>query len=292
MLAFARYFLTYPQVLREGSPLFEGTNQYGRYSSRLHQLFRELKDDLKKLGTDYRDLGTHSARKGVGTMVANASTVGPPIVALCLRAGWTLGGVKEKYLFRGDGGDAAVGRRAACLDVDEKEFATSPPYFDFTHLSDDGKIEAKEKVERWLKERLPDADAIPANSWNLVYQCVATVCYQYDYLCKHLDEKCPFRHTAVFRDMPKDIEVLATVKFPWNKTADTPKFSGIPPHVLHIAEIERLARKIDTMETNLTATFVGEMEKRGFSSTAFKTSDITAAVSEVSNRCLARLATS
>ena len=62
--------------------------------------------------------------------------------------------------------------------------------------------------------------------------------------------------------------------------------------MLHIAEIERLARKIDTMETNLTATFVGEMEKRGFSSTAFKTSDITAAVSEVSNRCLARLATS
>ena len=28
-------------------------------------------------------------------MVANASTVGPPIVALCLRAGWKLGGVKD-----------------------------------------------------------------------------------------------------------------------------------------------------------------------------------------------------
>ena len=59
--------------------------------------------------------------------------------------------------------------------------------------------------------------------------------------------------------------------------------------MLHIAEIERLARKIDTMETNLTATFVGEMEKRGFSSTAFKTSDITAAVSEVSKKMFSQI---
>ncbi len=154
VLAFARYLFTFPQVLKEGSALFEGTNQYARYSSRLHQVFRELKDDLKALGVHWTDLGTHSARKGVGTMVANASTVGPPIVALCLRAGWKLGGVKEKYLFRADGGDMAVGRRASCLDVDSKEFAISPPYFDYTHLDGDDKTEEKEKVKRWLMEQI------------------------------------------------------------------------------------------------------------------------------------------
>lgn len=76
-------------------------------------------------------------------MVASASTVGPHFVALCLRAGWKLGGVKEKYLFRADGGDMAVGRRASCLDVDSKEFAISAPYFDYSQLDGDDKIAAK-----------------------------------------------------------------------------------------------------------------------------------------------------
>ena len=97
VLAFARYIFAFPECLQEGMPLFSCTNQYGRYSIRMHDLFSELNDDLYDLGINWEELGTHSARKGVGSMVANASTVGPPIVALCLRvrAGWKLGGVKD-----------------------------------------------------------------------------------------------------------------------------------------------------------------------------------------------------
>ena len=61
-------------------------------------------------GTDLRELETHSARKLVWTMYGdNASTVRPPIIALCLRDGWKIGGVKEKYLRMADGGDMAAG---------------------------------------------------------------------------------------------------------------------------------------------------------------------------------------
>lgn len=97
VLAFARYIFAFPECLQEGMPLFSGTYQYGRYSIRMHDPFSELNDDLYDLGINWEELGTHSARKGVGSMVANASTVGPPIVALCLRvrAGWKLGGVKD-----------------------------------------------------------------------------------------------------------------------------------------------------------------------------------------------------
>ena len=289
LLAFARYIFTFPDVLKEGAPLFEGTNQYARYSTRLHQVFHELKDALNDLGVDWTDLGTHSARKGVGTMVANASTVGPPIVALCLRAGWTLGGVKEKYLFRADGGDMAVGRRAACLDVDEKGFAISPPYFDYSHLDGDERIETKEKVERFLKAKLPDAENIPANSWNLALQCFASVCFHHKYLSKNLDVKCPFRHTSVFRHLPEEFEELATVKYPWDKTTDTPKFNGIPPHVLHLVKIESLERKIENLEKNLLAGIVSEMEKRGFSDTSFKTSAITDAISALMDKMMTEM---
>ncbi len=57
-------------------------------------------------------------------MVANASTLGPSIVAVsvCLRAGWKLGGVTEMYHFRQDAGDLDVVRRAACLDTETKYY--------------------------------------------------------------------------------------------------------------------------------------------------------------------------
>jgi len=52
----------------------------------------------------------------------DASTLGPSIVALCLRAGWKLGGVTEMYHFRQDTGDLNVVRRAPCLDIETKYY--------------------------------------------------------------------------------------------------------------------------------------------------------------------------
>mmetsp|Transcript_5168 Transcript_5168/g.8737 ORF Transcript_5168/g.8737 Transcript_5168/m.8737 type:complete len:863 (-) Transcript_5168:24-2612(-) len=281
VLAFARYIFAFPEVLQAGMPLFPGTNQYTRYSARMHNLFEELKDDLYDIGINWEELGTHSVRKGVGSMVANASTVGPPIVALCLRAGWTLGGVKEMYLFRQDAGDLNVGRRAACLDIETKEFGISPPYFDCSDLDEDGKLAVMNKVERWMKERIPKVDSIPANSWNLAVQCFASVCYQHSYLLANLDMACPLRFALVFRDIPEEFRNRAKVAFPWNKTRDTPRFNGIPPHVLHIAKMEELENKIDRMEENLMSRITAEMDTRGFSSTEYKTSSIKEALASV-----------
>ena len=113
----ARYLFCFPDALQGDVPLFEGTNQYKRYSSRMLKLYSEKEAELSAMGLEPHSLGTHSARKGVGTMVAAGCTVGPPIVSLCLRAGWTLGGVKDKYLFRANAGDRYVGRCASGLDV-------------------------------------------------------------------------------------------------------------------------------------------------------------------------------
>ena len=62
------------------------------------KLIDEHDDELCQLGIQKGDLRTHSYRKGVATMVASGSTVDSPIVSLCIRAGWVMGGVKEKYL--------------------------------------------------------------------------------------------------------------------------------------------------------------------------------------------------
>ena len=68
---------------------------------------------LKLLGFEPGDLGTHSSRKGVATMIAAGYTISPPIASLCIRAGWVMGGVKDKYIFRENGGDQYVSRCAS-----------------------------------------------------------------------------------------------------------------------------------------------------------------------------------
>ena len=93
---------------------------FTRYSDRFNKLKEETKDELGQLGFSPRYLGTHSARKGVGTMVAEGYTVSLLIVLLCIQAGWVLGGVKDKYLFLENTGDQYVGRCVSCLDQTTK----------------------------------------------------------------------------------------------------------------------------------------------------------------------------
>ena len=73
----------------------------------------------------------------MATWVAARCTVAPPIVSLCIRAGWTLGGVKDKYLFHENAGDQHVGRCASGLNSDTAEFAISRAYFDYSDLPDE-----------------------------------------------------------------------------------------------------------------------------------------------------------
>ena len=72
----------------------------------------------------------------------------PPIVALYILAGWVLGGVKDKYLFSEKAGDQYAGRCTSCLDQLKKEFAVSPPYFDFTKLFEIEKLDRNSKIRQ------------------------------------------------------------------------------------------------------------------------------------------------
>ena len=82
VLAMSRYLFTYTEALSGKSPLFEGKNQYGRYSKLFKSIIDENAIELGLLGVRQGDLGTHSLRKGVATMVAAGCTVYPPISSL------------------------------------------------------------------------------------------------------------------------------------------------------------------------------------------------------------------
>ena len=94
-------------------------------------LIKDNLEHLKTLGVEEDNIGMHFCRKEVSTMVAAGCTVYPPILSTCIRAGWVMVGVKDKYLKRKSAGDQYVGRCASVLGQLEKMFADSPPYFDF-----------------------------------------------------------------------------------------------------------------------------------------------------------------
>ena len=286
LLALSRYLFCYPEVLKGDMPLFEGNAQYNRYAMIYTKAIVDLEADLNRLGFVKEDLGSHSNRKGVATMVASGCTVSPSIVAICIRAGWAMGGVKDKYLNRADAGDQYVGRCASLLSQVTKEFAVSPPYFDFTGLCDEEKIARKKEIHDFIHERLPCLSGSPARSLHVAQMALATLCYHYEHLRKEMHEGCPLQSSAIYRDMPQSVREVVRVAYPWNKTEDTPPFTGIPPHILILAELEELKKTVMGLQNNIKDDMKDLMEERGFSSQASSTQMIINAVSKSNKEML------
>lgn len=61
--------------------------------------------------------------------VSSGSTGGPSIVSVCLRCGWSLGNVMERYFRYEAAGDQFTGRTVAGLSVNSDSFAVMPPHF-------------------------------------------------------------------------------------------------------------------------------------------------------------------
>lgn len=252
VLALSRYLFTFPDHLAKNASLFEGSSQYERYSKIFHRACEEYKDDLALFGLKPEDLGTHSGRKGVSTMVAAGCTVSPPIISLCLRVGWTMGGVKERYLKHEKAGDQYVGRCATGLDQLKKEFGASPPYFDFSSIqSESEKVQAKSKIFNWLKRRLVNASDITPHTLDLLFFLFASLVYHKEFLEENLHMQCPLRASNFFKDIPDDFVQYSVVKYPWNKTSDTPVLTGIPPHVVILAQLEETKMQFQELKNSI-----------------------------------------
>ena len=53
---------------------------------------------FQSISVDISEIGSHSIRKGGATYCCTGAHPGSPIVSVCLRAGWTIGRVKKRYI--------------------------------------------------------------------------------------------------------------------------------------------------------------------------------------------------
>lgn len=256
-LALAIYMFSYPDVLSSNSSLFPGRSQYDRFCKEFRCVLDNFKDDIGVYGFEPTELGTHSTRKGVATSICSGCTMSPPIVSVCIRAGWTMGGVKDRYLKYEAAGDQFVGRCAACLDLLSKDFAISPPYWDFSVASDgeshspEEEVQLQQELESFLQERLPNYNNIRKATLNLARVLLATICYHHEYLKATLSQSSMFRASIIFRNIPDNLLTHARVTYPWIQTRYTPLFTGLPPHVLLLADNERILAEIAQLRAGM-----------------------------------------
>ena len=97
----------------------------------MRKCFEDNEITFNDLGVDIDNIGSHSSRKGTATYCSNGSPVSSPMTSICLRAGWIMGPVKEKYIHYENAGNQYVDRVVAGLNVNSTDFAVSPPYFNF-----------------------------------------------------------------------------------------------------------------------------------------------------------------
>mmetsp|Transcript_14102 Transcript_14102/g.38951 ORF Transcript_14102/g.38951 Transcript_14102/m.38951 type:complete len:657 (-) Transcript_14102:1020-2990(-) len=126
--------------------LFPGSKQEDRFANILAKVVEMHKSELNSMGLVPSQIGTHSIRKGAISYAASMPG-GPGSASICIRAGWTMGKVKDIYMRFVNNGDAFVGRTLTLLPLLDAEFGSSSPHF----------AERLPGVEPGFKERLVES---------------------------------------------------------------------------------------------------------------------------------------
>ena len=95
----------------------------------LHRVIHYNNHIKETLFVDPKEIGSHSIRKDAATYYCAGVYHGPPIVSVCLRAGWTMGRVEDRHPKYENAGDEFVGRKLTGKPPASCEFRISLVYF-------------------------------------------------------------------------------------------------------------------------------------------------------------------
>ena len=240
--ALAAYLIAYPGVLSaHHGRLFPGENQKKRFGKQLSAILKRYYHEYQDIGVTPEDIGTHSIRKGAATYCTCAVHPGPPIVSVCLRAGWTIGRVKERYLKYEAAGDQLVGRCLAGIDPQNNRFSNSPVFF----------YNLNKKTEHQLRQlqkySFPvDRGAFSHTARMLLANYIFNEAFHQQ---KVKNERSMLRDNTYYayrNCFPWRLFHVRT-SCPWDGVAECPSYTGIPLHcsILNkLIEVHQLQKKL------------------------------------------------
>ena len=226
-----------------GSPLFPGSDQHSRFGDLLQKVLGEHEEELQAMGFKKQDIGTHSIRKGAVSYLASL-VGGPPAASTCIRAGWTMGKVRDIYMRYVASGDQFVGRSLSLLPIMGIKFGASPPFF----------VPAWEEWGDGIAQAQMPMVAVVPHFRRVTLMCTASLLYHRQFVLASLPDNHVIRSSYVFRNAQVlstvgENQDIVTVTYPWDDTTHT--FSGIPPHTVLLQEMERMR----IQQQNLADTF-------------------------------------
>ena len=115
--------------------------------------------------------------------------------SICNRAGWTIGGTRDKYIKYENAGDQFLGRTLAGLNSLKQEFSISPPFF---HLEEKN----KDNVDVLLRSNLVGGRRCSSAMFEVLQMCLASVIYHKNFLDRTLNEKHRFWSHPLFNSLP------------------------------------------------------------------------------------------
>ena len=213
-LALALYLACHPQL--KSGKLFPGGRQRDRFGKCLSKMlgFKVTKKGKRKS----KAIGTHSIRKGAATYACGGCTGGPSIVSVCLRCGWSLGNVMERYFRYESAGDQYLGRVMAGLPLNKSDFAVLP-----AHFSNNNDPIVKGAIGAVFPGLANDEQL-----QGVLAYCLAALVHHHDLFTTKMPNH-PLMSTVLFThgSMYNLLTPLVNISF----ESDVIKATGIPPHV-------------------------------------------------------------
>ena len=239
--ALASYLLLFPDIVSENTKLFPGDRQRSRFNRLFHEILMRNESIYMQNGEDPTLIGTHSIRKGAATYCCAGVHPGPPIVSVCLRAEWTLGRVKERYLKYEVAGDELVGRTLTGIPPTTGEFGVSPVYV------------IPDANDKFIDQLCSFVFPKPGKNGPLIRAMIATFIYHELFTLRMLHPSSPLHYVSYFQFATTDVNRMKYVEtsLPWENKKGCPALTGIPIHcallnkLLQIHELQKkLPKKI------------------------------------------------
>ena len=79
----------------------------------------------------------------------------------------------------------------------------------------------------------------------------ASLCRHHEYLAENLHPQNLLRNYKCFRNAPERIRECVKIAYPWDKTRETLRFSGVPPYVLLMEDMRDLNIHMNNIQDSL-----------------------------------------
>jgi hypothetical protein len=227
---------------------FPGHGQSSRFSKIMMKTIDDNWDKVASLGYARKDLGTHSIRKGAVSYVSSLPG-GPPDASICIRAGWTMGKIKDIYMRYISAGDQFVGRSLTLLSLLREDFGVSPPIFN---------NEEFDWIEQVRLLQFPMVGPV-AGLGRMTRMCLASILFHHGWLSSYLVANHVFLVTShVHRSAELRCHSTDTsITYPWNDQDEEHAFTGVPPQTALLQQVTAVREKQQSLITD----FVREVKE-------------------------------